>query len=104
MDPSITATSISLSWSVADSVVTSSVVSWERDTSGECPDEDEDSSITGSSTGYTINGLEEDSKYFITVTVSNAAGSSKVSDTITTMTLEAGERDSHYYSCQLLLL
>ena len=39
-----TATSISLSWSVpSGSVVTSYEVMWQRDTSGECSDEDEDS-------------------------------------------------------------
>ena len=89
-----TATSISLSWSVpSGSVVDSYEVMWQRDTSGECPDEDEDSiSLTDGSTSYDIMGLEEDSSYSITVTASNAAGSSAVSNTITAMTLEAGER------------
>ena len=65
---------------------------WQRDTSGECPDEDEDSiSLTDDSTSYNIMGLEEDSSYRITVTASNAAGSA-VSNTITATTLEAGER------------
>ena len=64
---------------------------WQRDTSGECPDEDEDSiSLTDGSTSYDIMGLEEDSSYNITVTASNAAGSA-VSNTVTAMTLEAGE-------------
>ena len=95
-NPSTTATSIFLSWSVADSVVTSSVVSWQRDTFGECPDVDEDSaSITGSSTSTTITGREEDSRYFITVTVFNDAGSSEESNIVTVMTEEAGES----YSC-----
>ena len=62
-----------------------------RDTSGECPDEDEDSiSLTDGSTSYDIMGLEEDSSYSITVTASNAAGSA-VSNTVTAMTLQAGE-------------
>ena len=89
-----TATSVSLSWSVpSGSVVDSYEVMWQRDTSGECPDEDEDSiSLTDGSTSYDIMGLEEDSSYSITVTASNAAGSSAVSNTITSMTLEAGER------------
>ena len=66
---------------------------WQRDTSGECPDEDEGSiSLTDGSTSYDIMGLEEDSSYSITVTASNAAGSSAVSNTVTAMTLEAGER------------
>ena len=65
---------------------------WQRDTSGECPDEDEDSiSLTDGSTSYDIMGLEEDSVYSITVTASNAAGSA-VSNTVTAMTQEAGGR------------
>ena len=64
---------------------------WQRDTSGECPDEDEDSiSLTDGSTSYDIMGLEEGSSYSITVTASNAAGSA-VSNTVTAMTLQAGE-------------
>ena len=89
---STTATTISLSWSVpSGSVVDSYEVMWERDTSEECPDEDEGSAtITGGSTSYTITGLEEDSSYTITVTATNAAGSA-VSDPVTGMTGEAGE-------------
>ena len=89
-------TSVSLSWSDASgSVVISYEVMWQRDTSGECPDEDEGSaSFSGDSTGYVITGLEEGSSYGITVTARNAGGSSEV--TLTAMTLEAGEKDSHY--------
>ena len=46
--------------------------------------------ITDGSTNYDIMGLEEDSSYSITVTATNAAGSSAV--VVTEMTLEAGER------------
>ena len=92
--PSVTvnSTTISLSWSVpSGSVVDSYEVVWERDTSGECPDEDEGSvTITDGSTSYTITGLEEDSSYTITVTATNVAGSA-VSDPVTGMTWEAGE-------------
>ena len=69
---SITATTISLSWSVpGESVVTSYEVMWQRSsssagTSGE---------ITNSSTSYTIEGLESDTLYSITVRVANPAGS-----------------------------
>ena len=91
-DGTTTATSISLSWTSAGSEVDSYEVMWQRDTSGECPDEDEDSiSLTDGSTSYDIMGLEEDSSYSITVTASNAAGSSAVSNTVTAMTLEASE-------------
>jgi len=89
---STTATTISLSWSVpSGSVVDSYEVIWERDTSGECPDENEGSTtITDDSTSYTITGLEEDSSYTITITATNAAGSA-VSDPVTGMTGEASE-------------
>ena len=90
---STTVTSITLSGSVVNgSVVTSYEVTWQRDTSLECPDvEDEGNDmVTGDFTEYTITGLEEDSSYIITVTVSNAAGSSE--DTANAMTEEAGER------------
>ena len=87
-----TSTTISLSWSVpSGSVVDSYEVVWERDTSGECPDEDEGSAtITDGSTSYTIILLEEDSSYTITVNATNAAGSA-ASDPVTGMTGEAGE-------------
>ena len=94
-----TATFTSLSWTSAGSEVDSYKVMWQRDTSGECPDEDEDSiSLTDGSTSYDIMGLEEDSSYNITVTASNAAGDSSVSNTVTAMTLEAGGVIS-YYKC-----
>ena len=64
---------------------------WERDTSGECPDEDEGSAtIIDGSTSYTITGLEEDSSYTITVTATNAAGSA-ISEPVTGMTWGAGK-------------
>ena len=88
-----TTTSISLSWSVSSgSVVDSYEVMWQRDTSGECPDEDEGSAIvTNGSTSYDIMGLEEDFSYRITVTASNAVGGNAVSKIVTAMTLEAGQ-------------
>ena len=65
---------------------------WQRDTSVGCSDEDQDSTtITDGSTSYTISGLEEDSRYTITVTASNTAGG-VMSDILTEMTPEAGER------------
>ena len=86
-----TAITISLSWTSAGSVVDSYEVTWERDTSGECPDEDESSAtITDGSTSYNITGLQEDSSYTITVTATNATGSA-VSDPVTEKTEEAGE-------------
>ena len=87
-----TATSISLSWTSAGSEVDRYEVMWQRDTSGECPDEDDDNIVlTDGSTIYDIMGLEEDSSYSITVTARNVAGSSAVSNAVTAMTQEAGE-------------
>ena len=98
-------TTISLSWTSAGSEVDSYEVTWERDTSGECPDVDEgNATVSGSSTSYTITQLEEDSNYTITVTANNAVGSA-ISDSIIGMTQEAGKELNgsnmcieHYYS------
>ena len=89
---STTATTISFSWTVpSGSVVTEYLIEWQRDTSVGCSDKDQDSD-TITDTSYTINGLEEDSRYTITVTASNTAGSSEVSNSVTAVTEEAGER------------
>ena len=65
---------------------------WQRDTSVGCSDEDQDSTtITDGSTSYTISGLEEDSRYGVTVTTSSVGGS-VMSAILTEMTPEAGER------------
>ena len=87
-----TATSISLSWTSAGSEAVSYEVMWETDDIGGCSSGSDMNSttITNDSTSYDIMGLEEDSSYTITVTASNSAGSS--GDTVTAMTLEAGER------------
>ena len=92
---SVTTTSITISFSVATgSVVTSYEVMWETDDVGGCSGgSDMDSSITTDDfPSYNITGLQEDSTYSITVTASNSAGSSEVSNTVTAMTMEAGER------------
>ena len=69
---SITATSISLSWSVpSGSVVTSSEVMWREASSG--TSEGTSGSLTD--TSYTIDQLESNTIYTITVTVSNIVGS-----------------------------
>ena len=89
---SAAATTISLSWSVpSGSVVTGYLIEWQRNTSIGCSDEDQDNT-TITDTSYTISGLEEDSRYTITVTASNTAGSSEISNSVTAVTEEAGER------------
>ena len=89
-----TATTISISWSNNDLMVTSYEVMWERDISLKCTGFSDMDSITinDGSTSYDITELEEDSTYSITVTASNSAGSSEVSNTVTAMTMEAGKR------------
>ena len=79
---SITATSISLSWSVpSDSVVTSYEVTWQALSSNTDTtlgtDSDEGSGTSGAitDTSYTIEELEITTIYNVTVTVTNAAGS-----------------------------
>ena len=63
---------------------------WQRDTSGECPDEDEgNATLTDGSTSYPIMELEENSSYTITVTAMNSVGT-KTSNTTTGITPEAG--------------
>ena len=64
---------------------------WQRDTSGECPDEDEDSvTITnGNSTSYTITDLEENSNYSIILRAMDMVGNVQ-SNTIFATTLDAG--------------
>ena len=89
-----TATSISLSWSVpTGSVVTQYLVEWQRDTSVGCSYEDQGNTTITGSVSYDIPGLEENSRYMMTVTVSNSAGTAPVSNTVTAMTLVAGESD-----------
>ena len=75
---SITATSISLSWCLSSgSVVTSYEVMWRALSSGDEANDDGGSGTSGSmtSTSYTIQELESNTVYSVTVTVTNAAGS-----------------------------
>ena len=100
---STTATSISLSWTSAGSVVDSYEVMWQRDTSGECSDEDEGSTnITDGSTSYDIMGLEEDSSYNVSVMAINSIGSAN-SNTVTGITMEAGKQLTQKMFTMILL-
>ena len=98
-DPTIvTTTTIRITGSVSSgSVVTGFVVRWQRDTSVGCSDVNERTiSESGDFTSYTIMGLESGNRYTITVTVSNSAGTAPVSNPVTAMTPEAGEREREY--------
>ena len=74
-------------------------VMWQRDTSGECSDEDEGSTtITDGSTSYNVTGLEEDSNYTVSVMAMNSIGNAN-SNTVTGMTVEAGKKiDTKQYN------
>ena len=90
----ISATYISLSWSSTDSEDVSYEVMWETDDIGGCSGvrDMNSTTVTDGSTSYAIKGLEEDSSYSITVTVSSpkaAETSDRVN--ITVKTLEAGK-------------
>ena len=88
---STTGSMIHLTWSVpSGSVVESYEVKWERDTSGECPDEDVgNATITHGLTNFKIRYLEESSTYNISVTATNKAGS-VASDPVIGMTRKTG--------------
>ena len=95
-DPTtVTATFIRITGSdPSGSVVTGFVVEWQRDTSVGCFDVNERTiSESGDFTSYTITELEPGNRYTITVTVSNSAGTAPVSNTVTAMTPETGERE-----------
>ena len=80
-------------WIVSQgSVVVDYIVEWKRDTSMDCLNEDQGNYTTPNNT-YTITGLEENSRYIITVRARNSAGTGDASDPITKVTKEAGERE-----------
>ena len=63
---------------------------WQRDTSGDCSDQDVGSTtLTDGSTNYIITGLEESSNYTITVIATNV-NEMEVSNSVTGFTQESG--------------
>ena len=73
-------------------VVSRFLVTWERDTSGKCPDKDIGNyTVDSSTTNFTITGLKAYSTYFINVTAINEAGEEIDSRHLIKSTLEAGE-------------
>ena len=93
---SITASSISLSWSVASGSVASWEVVWRETDRGT---ESSNDSLTG--TSYTIDQLESTTIYTVTVRASNVAGTTD-SQPITFSTGECVSASS-YHSCYLLM-
>ena len=85
------ATSISLSWTSTDSEAVSYEVMWETDDIGGCSGvrDMNSTTVTDGSTSYDIMGLEEDSSYSITLTVSSPETRDSVN--VTVKTLEAGK-------------
>ena len=105
-DPTtVTDTTIRITGSVpSGSVVTGFEVEWQRDTSVGCSDVNQDTiSVNGAFTSYTITGLEPGNRYIITVRVSNSAGTAPVSNTVTAMTLEAGEGVPDTHELQIMV-
>ena len=90
-----TGTKILISWNSFGPDVDKYVVTWERDTSGKCLDVDSgNGTIPGGSTGYLIENVEENSKYFIVVKAISAVGR-EVGLVVSGTTPEAGERLSN---------
>ena len=97
----ITSVSVDLQWTSSGLEEVTYQVLWQRDSSIGCPEEDSDTlTITDGSTGVQIAGLEEDSRYSFTVTASNTAGSSEVSNTVSVMTQEDGESPQAEFSSE----
>ena len=87
------ATSISLSWTSAGSEDVSYEVMWQTDDIGGCSGGSDMNSttITNGSTNYDIMGLEEDSSYSITATMSiQEVAETSDGVNVTVKTLEAG--------------
>ena len=66
---------------------------WQRDTSLECPDDDDGNFTIVTTTNYDIVGLQEDSRYNITVKESI---NNTFNHTVSVMTPEAGERANSF--------
>ena len=97
-------TAINITGSVPNgTVMTGFEVRWQRDTSVGCSDENEGTIfVDGPFSSYQISGLQPGNRYTITVTVSNTAGTSPASNTVTGTTLETGRRECHLHCVCLL--
>ena len=94
MEESVSAFSAAISWINSGPVVDRYEVYWERDASGECPNEKQGNTVTdGSTTSYEITDLFGVSRYNVTVMATNAAGTA-VSNEFFITTPEAGSTNS----------
>ena len=90
MEESVSAFSAAISWTSSGPVVERYEVYWERDTSGECSNENQGNTVTdGFTTSYEITDLFSVSRYNVTVRATNAAGSA-VSNEFYITTTETG--------------
>ena len=76
------ATSLNLSWNVSNATDVTYTVEWQK--TGCLPENQENKGSTTNDTSYSITGLEEGSRYKITV----SAG--KQSNTVSAVTIEKG--------------
>ena len=89
---SLTPVSVDLQWTSSGQQQVTYQISLQRDTSIGCPYEDSRNlTVTNGLTAAQVAGLQEDSRYLFTVTASNPASSSEVSNTVSAMTEKAGE-------------
>ena len=89
------ATAINITQSIpSGSVVAGFFVHWQRDGSFGCPKTYEGYSFANNISNITVTGLQEDSRYNITVRAINDVGRGPASNTITVTTREAGQSKS----------
>ena len=93
---SVNSSSISLRWSVAEGAMVSGYeISYTNANNTECfNDSDTEFIEEGSSDGYELEGLEEDTEYSITVTLSHDDNGVNDTQTLTAATLDARELHS----------
>ena len=95
---STTPTKIQITWTQSCPKTDEYEVSWMRNTSGDCPDvANANATIVRGSTRHNIMRLEEDSHYTIAVVAITADGNRYISESITGMTGEDGERLKYCY-------
>ena len=92
------AISFMISWSLEDSLTATAYIISYSNTNTDCfTNSDTIPDIAGSETMYTLTGLEEGTEYSITVTATLTGGGGTQQDTITAITMAAGESTSQSY-------